>query len=90
MRDTPVQNRAVPFARTAHSLPDQAAESYFLVAPDDREKDVREQLARPAFSRIGALDVRYLPYGELREHRTAVARFGSGLKAIHAIAKSLR
>lgn len=87
---TSIYSGIVRMLDLAFGLPDHAAESYFLVAPDDREKDVREQFARPAFSRIGALDVRYLPYGELREHRTAVARFGSGLKAIHAIAKSLR
>src|SRR3546814_6973336 len=30
----------------------------FLVAPDAREADVRAQLRRPAFSRIGDLDIR--------------------------------
>ncbi len=66
-----------------------AARNFFLVAPDDREAEVRAQFARPAFSRIGQLDLRYLPYGELRNHREAISRFGSGLKAILAIAKPL-
>ena len=61
----------------------------FLVAPDDREGDVREQLARPAFSRVADLRVRYLPYGELARHRETMARFGQGMKAIEAIARSL-
>lgn len=74
----------------ALGLPEHAADCYFLVAPDDRESDVREQFARPAFSRIGELDVRYLPYSALREHREAIARFGPGLKAVHAISKPLR
>ncbi|WP_242339879.1 MULTISPECIES: type II restriction endonuclease [Anaeromyxobacter] len=54
----------------------------FLVAPDDREDDVRRQLSRPAFRRIGELDVRWLPYGELARNREAMARFGTGLKAV--------
>ena len=64
--------------------------AYFLVAPDEREADVRAQFARPAFSRVSDLQLRYLPYSEMRKHRESIARFGSGLKAIHAIAKPLR
>lgn len=62
------------------------ARNFFLVAPDDREADVRAQFARPAFSRVGELDLRYLRYSELRSHREAIARFGSGLKGVLAIA----
>lgn len=61
----------------------------FLVAPDAREKDVRSQLARPAFSRIADLNIAYLPYAELASHREQIARFGSGMKAIRAIASPL-
>lgn len=66
-----------------------AARRLYLVAPDEREGDVRAQLARPAFRHIAALDVRYLPYSELETHRTSMARFGNGLKAIEAVARSL-
>ena len=65
------------------------AHNFFLVAPDDREEDVRSQFARPAFSRVGELDLRYLPYSELRGHRETIARFGSGLKGILAIARPM-
>jgi type II restriction enzyme len=62
----------------------------FLVAPDNREKEVREQLDRPAFrTSATALHLRYLPYGELEKHRESSARFGSGLKPIQAIARDL-
>ena len=68
---------------------ERATHGLFLVAPDAREADVRAQLSRPAFSRVADLDVRYLPYGELDRHRDAMARFGSGMKAIEAIARRL-
>ncbi len=61
----------------------------FIVAPDTREADVRNQLARPAFSRVADLRVRFLPYSELAQHRDSIARFGTGLKAIEAIARYL-
>jgi type II restriction enzyme len=59
----------------------------FLVAPDERETDVRQQVLRPAFSQVRELNIRYLPYGELRRHRDAIARFGSGIKPVEAIAR---
>ena len=66
---------------------ERATHGIFLVAPDAREGDVRAQLSRPAFSRVADLDVRYLPYGELERNRGAMARFGSGMKAIEAVAR---
>ncbi|MBY0512214.1 MAG: type II restriction endonuclease [Rhodospirillaceae bacterium] len=65
------------------------AEGLFLVAPDAREDEVRIQLRRPAFSSISNLSVRFLPYSELERHRDAIARFGTGIKAIHAISRVL-
>ena len=59
----------------------------FLVAPDEREADVRQQVLRPAFSQVRELNIRYLPYGELRQHREAIARFGVGIKPVEAIAR---
>ena len=66
-----------------------AAAGLFLVAPDSREAEVRAQIARPAFSRISDLDISYLSYGELERNRDAIGRFGSGLKAIRAVARPL-
>ncbi len=68
---------------------DGAAHGLFLVAPDNRETDVRAQLQRPAFQGIARLHVRFLPYSELERHREAIARFGTGLKAIEAVARTL-
>ena len=41
----------------------------FLVVLDSREADVREELKRPAFSRVTDLDVCYIAYSELMEPR---------------------
>jgi type II restriction enzyme len=67
----------------------RAVQALYLVAPDRREQDVRAQLARPAFSRIADLHVRYLPYGGLEQHREAIARFGRGLHPIEQLAHRL-
>ena len=68
---------------------DRAVHGLFLVAPDNRETDVRTQLRRPAFQGVARLNVRFLPYSELERHRDAMARFGAGLKAIDAVARTL-
>ena len=61
----------------------------FIVAPDDRESEVRAQLSRPAFRGAKSLRLRYLPYGELERHREAMSRFGAGLRPIEAIARDI-
>lgn len=62
---------------------------FFLVAPDEREDEVRAQLHRPAFSRVRDLRVRFLPYSQLADHRQSMARFGSGMKAVEAVSRHL-
>lgn len=86
---TSIYSGIVRLLDLALGVPDHAVRGLFLVAPDDREAEVRAQLARPAFSRVADLSVRFLPYGELAAHRHAMARFGQGLKAVEAIARAL-
>lgn len=86
---TSIYSGIVRMLDLAFGIEADAARNYFLVAPEDREADVRAQFSRPAFSKVGELDLRYLSYRELKEHRDAIARFGSGIKAINAIAKPL-
>lgn len=73
----------------ARSASGTAVRGLYLVAPDKREQEVRDQLHRPAFRGVEALSVRFLPYGELEEHRESMAKFGEGLKAIEAVSKKL-
>lgn len=86
---TSIYSGIVRMLDLALGVPGQAVQGLFLVAPDNREGEVREQLSRPAFRRVADLHVRYLPYGELERHRQAMMRFGAGLKAVEAIARQL-
>ncbi|MES2918742.1 MAG: type II restriction endonuclease [Pseudomonadota bacterium] len=86
---TSIYSGIVRMLDLALGAPEHLAGSYFLVAPDNREQEVRAQFSRPAFSRVQELNLRFLPYSELRQHREAIARFGSGLKGIEAIATRL-
>lgn len=64
-----------------------AGSTLFLVAPDNRRDEVAQQLRRPAFSRVSELDIRYLPYSQLKDHRDAISRFGSGIKPLMEISQ---
>lgn len=86
---TSIYSGIVRMLDLALGVPDHDGSTFFLVAPDARENDVRAQFARPAFSRVSELDVRYIGYGELSKHREAIARFGDGCKGILAISKPL-
>jgi len=86
---TSIYSGIVRLLDLALGAPANATQALFLVAPDDREKDVRAQLLRPAFQQVDRLNVRYLPYSELEQHREHIARFGEGMKAMFAIAREL-
>lgn len=86
---TSIYSGIVRMLDLALSAPEHLGSHYFLVAPDNREQEVRQQFARPAFSRVRELSLRFLPYGQLLQHREAIARFGTGLKGIEAIAHAL-
>ncbi len=86
---TSIYSGIVRLLDLALGAPEQAVAELFLVAPDNREADIIAQLARPAFSRVRDLRVRYLAYSDLERHRESMSRFGTGLKAIEAIARSM-
>lgn len=86
---TSIYSGIVRMLDLALGLPEHGGVKLFLVAPDAREAEVRAQLTRPAFARVSNLAVRFLPYSELEKNRQAMARFGTGLKAVEAVARTL-
>lgn len=86
---TSIYSGIVRMLDLALGVPGEPFRGLFLVAPDDREEEVRAQLQRPAFRRVADLAVRYLPYSELAKNRDAMARFGQGLRPIEAVARTL-
>lgn len=87
---TSIYSGIVRMLDLALGVSEPTATRYFLVAPDAREKDVRAQFSRPAFSRVSELDLSFLPYQALQHHRETIARFGTGMKGLNAIALPLR
>ena len=49
---------------------------FFLVAPDNREKEILAQLQRPAFSNLTSVAFRYLLFSDITCNCEAMGRFG--------------
>ncbi len=73
----------------AVGVPPDRLPNLYLVAPDNREEEVRSKVSHPVFRLVQNLRVRFLSYGALQADLDSMKRFGSGLKAIEAIARPL-
>ncbi len=86
---TSIYSGIVRLLDLALGAPEHAVRGLYLVAPDEREADIRAQVSRPAFRGVADKGMRFLPYGDLASNRHHMARFGEGLRAVEAIGRSL-
>jgi type II restriction enzyme len=70
----------------ARSIPDCTC-NFYLVAPNQREKEVMAQLMRPAFrSDLTDISLAFIPFDHLRNHCDALCMFGEDHTALQKIA----
>ncbi len=63
-------------------------EVFYIIIPDDREKDVVLQLSRPVI-RNSKINIRYIMFSELRKNCDAICKFGTDHLIMEKIAKSI-
>ena len=63
-------------------------EVFYLIVPDKREKDVCQQLSRPAI-RQNKVVIKYILFSELRSNCDALCRFGESHHIMEKIAKAV-
>lgn len=63
-------------------------ETFYLIVPDDRVKDVWMQLSRPAIKAIG-VSIKYILFSDLRKHCDALCKFGDNYHVMEKISKSI-
>ncbi len=62
--------------------------TFYLVAPDKREREVMAQLARPAFRKdLADISLAYIPFNDLIEHCDALCKFGDDHTVLRKIAR---
>lgn len=69
-----------------HTLAD-GDEVFYIIIPDTRERDVIQQLNRPAIKNAG-IPIKYILFSDLRSHCDAICRFGTDHSIMENIAKS--
>ena len=70
----------------ASSLGDRKYD-FFLVAPDNREKEIVAQLQRPSFRNLGSVDFRYLLFSDITCNCQAMARLGDDYRILLKVAR---
>ena len=63
-------------------------ETFYLVVPDAREKDVMVQLARPSIKKIN-IPLKYILFSELQNNCDALCKFGDSHTIMEKIAKMI-
>ena len=63
-------------------------EVFYLIIPDDREKDVRLQLSRPSIKN-SKVPIHYILFTDLRQHCEALCKFGESHHILEKIAKAV-
>ncbi len=62
----------------------------YLVAPNQREKEVMAQLARPAFrENLANIPLAFIPFDDLCEHCDALCKFGEDHSILKKIARTM-
>jgi type II restriction enzyme len=63
-------------------------EVFYLIIPDNREKDVRLQLSRPSI-KSSKVPINYILFSDLRQHCEALCKFGENHRILEKIAKAV-
>ena len=86
-KSTSIYSGILRLSDLSFSLPEDQR-TLFLVIPDARQKDVVQQLKRPAI-RSSKLAIQYILFSELREHCDALCKFGEDHNIMRKISKSV-
>ena len=87
-KSTSIYSGLLRLADLSLALPDHAVR-VFLVAPDDREREVVAQLKRPSVLATNSGAASYILFSDLDTHCEAMCRFGSGREVLDKIAHTL-
>jgi type II restriction enzyme len=84
-KSTSIYSGILRLSDLSYSLPSHNSKLY-IVIPDNRETEVRFQLARPSIVN-GALEICYILTSELKEHCNALCKFGDSFQILEKISK---
>jgi type II restriction enzyme len=65
----------------------KADRELYLVAPDDREKEIVAQLRRPSLAAAGELGISYILFAALKAHCASICQLGDDHRIMRKIAR---
>jgi type II restriction enzyme len=86
-KSTSIYSGILRMTDLAHSIAD-GNEVFYIIIPDNREKDVRMQLSRPSIRSI-KVPINYILFSDLRENCDALCKFGENHHIMKKIAKTV-
>lgn len=86
-KSTSIYSGILRLSDLVHSIAGEE-KTFYIVIPDDREKDVRFQLARPSIKSINS-KIKYILFTELRTNCDAICKFGDTHSVMDKIAKTI-
>ena len=86
-KSTSIYSGILRLSDLSYSIAD-GDESFYLVVPDKREKDVVLQLSRPSIKN-NKVPIRYILFSELRQNCDALCKLGDSYKIMERISKSV-
>ena len=86
-KSTSIYSGILRLSDLSYSIAD-GDETFYLVVPDHREKDVCLQLARPSV-KSNNVPIKYILFSELRKNCDALCRFGDSHRIMDKIAKTV-
>ncbi len=86
-KSTSIYSGILRLTDLAYSIAD-GDEVFYIIIPDNREKDVRMQLTRPSIKNI-KVPINYILFSDLRQHCDALCKFGDSHHILAKIAKTV-
>ncbi len=89
-KSTSIYSGILRLTDLALTIPDSEKMSFYLVAPEQREKEIIAQLKRPSLAAKEVIKISYILFSELCEHCDSICKFGDDHTIMEKVAKRIR
>jgi len=89
-KSTSIYSGILRLTDLALTLPGSKKTMLYLVAPDQREKEIIAQLKRPSIAANEDIEVSYILFSELCEHCESICKFGDDYSIMKKVARGIK
>src|SRR3989337_150642 len=89
-KSTSIYSGILRLTDLALTLPSSKKISLYLVAPEQREKEIIAQLKRPSLTARETIKISYILFSELCDHCESICKFGSDHTIMEKVAKCIK